>query len=61
MQTVSPEMSSGCSLFINILPWLILAGIITVIVMAIRFFNRLGSNVKAIRDLLEKQAEQEKK
>ncbi len=58
MQTVEPEMSSGLSLFINILPWLILVGIITLVVMAFRYFSRLGSDIKAIRALLEERDNQ---
>ena len=52
METVT-HMPAGQGLLVSILPLILMGGIIVMIVLAIRYFIRLGKDVQAIRKLLE--------
>ena len=52
METVT-HMPACQGLLVNVLPLLFMGGIIVLIVLAIRYFIRLGKDVQAIRKLLE--------
>ena len=52
METVT-NIPACQGLLVNALPLLFMGGVIVLIVLAIRYFIRLGKDVQAIRKLLE--------
>jgi len=59
METVTQMPAGQCTL-VNLIPFIFLVVSVAILVFVIRYFIRLGSDVRAIRQLLEERKAQGK-